>query len=474
MGAVIMYEERPLAEYLSSMFDEVEPIDFYRELFPIGSFERWEHPEDKKPNGILTSISLTKTFKRKLKNGKTVDEPSRHNNIIFDDLLIIADEVKRENDFIIISPISYYGRNRTAEQASDLFALVFDVDYIIRDRTGDPSGLRDMIHQFEHNVLPKPSYIVASGRGLHLYYLLKEPIHLYENNVSELNKMRKEMIRRIWNGYITEQTETPEYENVYQGFRAVGSITKMGTRCRAFLYGDCVRKYDIEELNAYLPYPETHAHISKKYIRKETQMTYEEAEKKFPKWAEEHPRGVIVPRKQTGTNQRGFYDRYFERLANEITVGHRYKAIKNLSACAVKVGIPYEEVEKDALSLLEIFDAKGKGKDPFTKYDLYKALEFYFDPSAPFFRKDIAESETGLKFKDTKRNGRKRAEHLKIMNAVRDIDYPNGEWREGNGRKPQHKEAVEQYFEEHPEATVSDCASDLNIARSTVYRWRKK
>ena len=467
-----MYEEKPLAEYLSSMFEEVQPIDFYRELFPVGSFERFEHPEDKKPNGILTSISLTKTYKKKLKSGKVVDEPSRHNNIIFDDLLIIADEVKRENDFIIISPVSYYGRNRTAKQASDLFAIVFDIDYIIRDKTGDPIGLRDLIHQMENNRHAKPTYIVASGRGLHLYYLLKEPIHLNEYNIEELNKMRKEMTRMLWNGYITEHYEKPEYENTLQGFRAVGSITKTGTRCRAFLYGDCVRRYDIDELNSYLPYPETHAHLSRTYKRKKNQISYEEAEKKFPNWAETHPKGVYMPRTQTGTNKRGFYDRYFERLANEITVGHRYKAIKHLCACARKVGIPYEEVEKDALSLLEIFDTKGKGQNPFTEYDLYKALETYFDPNAPFYTREYAEFETGLKFKETKRNGRSREKHLAGARAIRDINNDN--WREGNGRKPQHKEAVEQYFKEHPEATVTDCASDLDIARSTVYRWKPK
>ena len=37
-------------------FPEVSPHEFYRDLFPEGSFEREGHPEDEKCNGVLTVI----------------------------------------------------------------------------------------------------------------------------------------------------------------------------------------------------------------------------------------------------------------------------------------------------------------------------------------------------------------------------------------------------------------------------------
>ena len=35
---------------------------------------------------------------------------------------------------------------------------------------------------------------------------------------------------------------------------------------------------------------------------------------------------------------------------------------------------------------------------------------------------------------DSKRNGRTREQHIKVMSAIRDVLHPEGEWRKGNGR----------------------------------------
>ena len=43
-------------EWLGQFYEEVKPRDFYRAVFPEGSFEREGHPEDEKCNGVLTVI----------------------------------------------------------------------------------------------------------------------------------------------------------------------------------------------------------------------------------------------------------------------------------------------------------------------------------------------------------------------------------------------------------------------------------
>ncbi len=43
-------------EWLEQFYEEVKPRDFYRAVFPEGSFEREGHPEDEKCNGVLTVI----------------------------------------------------------------------------------------------------------------------------------------------------------------------------------------------------------------------------------------------------------------------------------------------------------------------------------------------------------------------------------------------------------------------------------
>ena len=59
-------------------FPEVSPHEFYRDLFPEGSFEREGHPEDEKCNGVLTVIEGEKA----------------RNYVVFDELNMV-DEVKR-------------------------------------------------------------------------------------------------------------------------------------------------------------------------------------------------------------------------------------------------------------------------------------------------------------------------------------------------------------------------------------------
>ncbi len=97
-------------EYLNTFFEEVSPKDFYRDIFPEGSFERVGHPEDEKANGILTVIEHEKA----------------KNYMVFDDLNVL-EEVK-EKEFVVISPISYSGRNRTAKNARWLHGITIDLD----------------------------------------------------------------------------------------------------------------------------------------------------------------------------------------------------------------------------------------------------------------------------------------------------------------------------------------------------------
>ena len=86
-------------EWLGQFYETVTPREFYREVFPEGSFEREGHPEDERCNGVLTVIEGEKA----------------RNYIVFDELNKV-DEVKGA-EFAIMSPVGYSGRNRTARNA---------------------------------------------------------------------------------------------------------------------------------------------------------------------------------------------------------------------------------------------------------------------------------------------------------------------------------------------------------------------
>ena len=42
--------------------------------------------------------------------------------------------------------------------------------------------LRDVLHQMDKDILPKATFVVNSGTGLHLYYVLDEPVPMYPQN----------------------------------------------------------------------------------------------------------------------------------------------------------------------------------------------------------------------------------------------------------------------------------------------------
>ena len=118
-------------EWLEQFYEEVKPMDFYRAVFPEGSFEREGHPEDEKCNGVLTVIEGEKA----------------RNYIVFDELNMV-DEVKGK-EFAIMSPVGYSGRNRTAKNARWLYGIAIDLDGVEMEQ------LRDVFHQMKHDLRSK-------------------------------------------------------------------------------------------------------------------------------------------------------------------------------------------------------------------------------------------------------------------------------------------------------------------------------
>ena len=131
--------------HLEQSLVRVDPYEFYREIFPEGSFERKGCYEDSRPNGIAVSLP----GKGGSVNGIALEiegNGAARRYIITDDLKKL-DELM-DTDFTIMSPISYFGKKRSGKMARFLFALAFDLDGV-----GMPQ-LRDVIHQMGKIPLP--------------------------------------------------------------------------------------------------------------------------------------------------------------------------------------------------------------------------------------------------------------------------------------------------------------------------------
>ena len=126
---------------------------------------------------------------------------------------------------------------------------------------------------------------------------------------------------------------------------------------------------------------------------------------------------------------------------------------------------------RDAYSLLEVYDDMSiEDINRFTEDDIKCALEMYNEDYVTFPRDDIAKL-SGLQIEKNKRNGRKQAEHVKLMNFVRDEINGNKNWRAGNGRKSK-KNVIMEYMRENPGLTKKAAiARALGVDRNTVIKY---
>lgn len=435
-----------IADYLSTYFDEITPVDFYRKIFREGELAEQGIQEVGKYCGIAVEIT-----NRMRSNGKPVIR--RYN--ITNGLEQIPMLLESEN-FIIISPISYAGKSRVSDNARFIYGIGIDVDGI-----DTKQKLIDLLHQMrEIEFLPLATYIVSSGTGVHLYYLFDEPIPCFSNITKAMSKLKKALTKKIWNAYVTSLTDSIQYESLFQGFRMVGGVTKSGNRTRAFELG---KRVSLEYLNKFVNEEDRVQEFTYK-----SKLTKEQAKQKYPNWYER--RIENNQRKGTWTCKKDLYYWWKRTILSGATVGHRYYCLMCLAVYAMKSGISREELENDSFELLEFMESLTVDPDNhFTESDVLQALEMYNDSYFTFPRDTIAEL-SDIQIPANKRNYRKRNVHLERARYVQKFDYPNGEWRNKDGR-PNKKKQVEEWKKAHPNGTITDCAKEMELSRTTVYKY---
>ena len=452
-----LYKEKNA--HLEQFLEQVSPFEFYREIFPEGSFERKGHYEDKKPNGIAVSLPGKGGSVNGIALGIEWDGKARR-YIITDDLKML--EELMDTDFTIMAPISYYGKKRSGKFARFLYALVFDIDGV-----GMPQ-LRDVLHQMNKDILPKATFVVNSGTGLHLYYVLSEPVPMYPQNQHYLKELKYSLTRQIWNRY-TSSIKQPQMQGLMQGFRVVGSGTKLGKGYPvvAFQFGGRV---ELDDLLEYIP-ASNGERQKLQGILKKSSMPLAVAKEKYPDWYER--RIVKGERRGRWTVKRDLYDWWLRRIQDEIRVGHRYHGIMTLAIYAKKCGIEEEELRQDAYSLLLPYDEMSiEEVNRFTREDIEAALSMFNEDYVTFPRDDIARL-SGMSMPVNKRNWRKRKEHIQVMNTMKALKKQLGEAvpvgrPQGSGTA---QERVYQWRQQHPEGRKADCHRETGLDPKTIRKW---
>ncbi len=445
---------------LNSQFPEVSGCDFYREVFPGCADSTECHQDYSHPAAIFICYDEDLGYKL-------------HHQIYSDTW---EDDYMRwveRKDCCVCGGLVYRGNRNLLNNAQRMNALIFDLDGV------GEHEIRNLLYRFEFEPeklrsLPVPTFLVASGTGVHLYYVFEEPIDLFPNIKVQLKSLKHDLTFKLWEYKATSTIKSIQYQSINQAFRMVGSMNeKHGVELRAFRTGEPVT---LDYLNRYVIDKKNQVDTQKRF--RPSKMSLEEAKATWPEWYQE----VIVngnkklkkwdiAGKVNGSDPYALYHWWLKQI-DQIKGGHRYFFLMCLAIYACKCDVPKSKLRAD------LEDAYKKLKavehtNPMKREDIKSALEAY---SKEYYNFTIADIEklTEVRIERNKRNGRKQKDHMRRITLLRDDDYPNGEWRNKEGRPKGSgtaQQKVQQFRAEHPEASVTEVSRALKISRPTVYKW---
>lgn len=290
---------------------------------------------------------------------------------------------------------------------------------------------------------------------------------MYPHNQKYLKELKYSLTRQIWNRF-TSTIKEPQIQGILQGFRVVGSGSKLGREypVTAYRFGGPV---ELERLLDYIPDSNGEQQRLEGLMRK-SRLSLAEAKEKYPDWYERR----IVKKERRGrwTVKRDLYDWWLHRIEEEIRVGHRFYGIMTLAIYAKKCGISEDELRRDAFALLKPYDDMSvEDINRFTKDDVVCALEMFNESYVTFPRDDIAKL-SGLSMPVNKRNWRKQEQHLRLARGQLAILRDIGETKQGRPiGSGTAKSRVFEWRRQHPEGCKADCHRDTGLDPKTIRKW---
>lgn len=459
MAVLDAYDE--IITMLGSQYAEINGCDFYQYLFPDNEESGKMYMDFSHPNAVYLyqdarDIGTDRRLRRRIMLADTWESDYM--------------EYVEGNPMTLCSGLSYRGRRNRLEDAQNMNALVFDLDGVggreLRNlflRFGAPAGwIRTM---------PMPTFLVASGGGLHVYYVFEQPIDLFPNIKLQLKALKYDLTFRLWEYKATSMNKEIQYQSINQGFRMVGSMnSKYGNMLRAFQTGNRVT---LEYLNEYAD-PISRVNTARPF--RPSKLTRAEAKEAYPEW---YQRVVVERQRQRkkwdikGKQGYALYE-WWLRQSGKVKGGHRYYFMMCLVIYACKCDVPKDKLEKDLYDVYEEL-RRVKHDNPLTEEDVRSALETYDREYYNFTIADI-EKLTDIRIERNKRNhGVTQQQHLYLARSRKKemkhiglpMKAPEGRPR-GSGTK---EKLIKEYIKNNPDANITEIAKTLGISRTTVYKY---
>lgn len=446
-----MSDYEVVCRFLSNTYEQVNGYDFYRDIFPNCENKGELNTNFSKPNAIFLYQNEDEKLKRRVMLNDTFE----------DDYM----DYIECNPMTLCSGLCYRGRTNKLENAQQMNALIFDLDGVGEKELDNIMYLITMPSN-QIRSIPVPTYIVASGTGLHLYYVFKEPIDLYPNIKIQLKNLKYDLTFRFWNPKVTSKEKQIQYQSINQGFRMVGSINeKYGNIVTAFKTGN---RITLEAVNAYAQ-PKNRVDINRRF--RPSKITKDEAKELYPEW---YKRVVVEGNKRAKKwdikSKQGYalYN-WWRTHAPKIKGGHRYFYLMCLSIYACKCDVKLKKLKEDMLEDFEIV-SKSEHSNPLMLEDMNSALEMY---SREYynFRIDDIEKLTDIRIKRNKRNYQKQKWHLEdIRSKKENMKKRRQPFKNSEGR-PTKKELVKEWQKSNPDGKKIECAKETKIDPKTIRKW---
>ena len=299
---------------------------------------------------------------------------------------------------------------------------------------------------------------------------------MYHNLEDTLAELKEAFIRRLWNDTSSIRPDSPDITGIYQGFRCVGSQSKLGADFPVKAYTMSDNRYTLEDIKDSIPNCKVDLSVLTEKPKKEkSKLSLDEAKKLYPEWYQERVVEGRPKKKGTWVCNEALYEWWKNKIFTEVKVGGRYFSIMALCAYGLKCGISERRIRQDAYSFLEHLESLTDDEDNhFTREDVkdaLKALKADNKLLSTMASREWIEKQTKVVIPPNKRNGRKQATHLKIARfTLETMNEDRGKALQG---RPDKAKIVEEWRESNPLGTKADCIRETGLAKHTVYKWWK-
>lgn len=378
-------------------------------------------------------------------------------------------DYQADRDDVYVVPASFINGYNSAAACRDVYALVVDIDNI------SPETLDAIIENGNlGNMTPMPTYIVNSGRGVHFYYVFRDPVPHYYGN----RKILKTMYRSLC--LVTKRNilAKTDWHALTQPFRLPGSQTRLGQLVTGW---KCGEKWTAFALASRLGVDGESLNLQRGPVL--SQREYNERKARAGD-KESLPSDAKPARKRKYTwvsslkGNDGFYKGCLERCYRDTKEGTRYRSLCALTVVARKCEYPKEQLEEDLLQLLQHYNSIGKSMKV---NEVKKALRMYNDKALQTSSRTLEIwfgwefwREAQKKRARHKAKGREKAmtrfESCSLARKVQEIYDPDGAWRNTSGA-PTKEQLIKEWRAQHPDGTPKDCIRDTGVSKNTVYKW---